>query len=317
MSKHKDQNIDKALFEVPLSEVKLTEIPMLEGDCNLKEAVSLMQKHHVGALCYVRDKCATGMISERDLVRKIDLDDLNWLEKPCKEVMTPGPFTLSISATVSDAIKLMARRSFRNIPVVNESGEYIGLLTIKDLLEFVIRFFPNNVSKYGIVESWHYQTVDDYSEGFSTSSENLAYVSGNIFLAHLNRVCHNRPLLLDHQASVSDAIELMRERKRGAVILTRYETELKGIITERDVLQKVLGKMALDGTLKVCDIMTPNPHTLLSKHYLAHAINNMFHFKYRSNIVVNEDNYPLSIVSLLDIFKFVAFNFYKDELSIL
>lgn len=309
--------IEKSQFDIPITELKISEIPTLLGESTIQDAVSIMQKSHIGSICYLRDGCAAGMVSERDLVRKIDLNDRDWLSKPCKEIMTPGPFTLSVDAMISDAIKLMAKRSFRNIPLVNDSGEYVGLLTIKDILDFLIKFFPEHVAKHGIVESWHYQTVEDYSEGFTTSSKNLSHVSGNIFLAHLSRVSHNRPLVLDYESSVTDAIEIMRDRKRGAVILTRFETELKGILTERDILLKVLGKKKVDGSLMVKDFMTPNPHTLLSKHYLAHAINNMFHFKYRSTIVVNEDNYPLSIVSLLDIFKFVAFTFYGEELSIL
>jgi CBS domain-containing protein len=317
MDNQQDMTIGREQFDIPLSEIDLGECPTVTGDAPLKEAVEAMQKSRVGALCYVKDGYAAGMISERDLIHKYDLEDDQWLDNPCKQFMTPGPFTIKTTDKVSDAIKLMAKRGFRNIPVVDEDDKYVGLLTIRDLVKFLVNFFPEHVAKYGEITEWNYQTVDDYSEGFSTASENLALVSGNIFMTHLKRVSHHRPLILDHESSLVEVIELMRERKRGAIILTRFETELVGIITERDLLFRVFGKENLNEKLKANQFMTPNPHTLLSKHYLAHAINNMFCFKYRSTIVVNEDRYPLSIVSLLDIFKYVAFAFYGDELSLL
>jgi CBS domain-containing protein len=312
-----DISVKRELFDVPISDLKLEKLPSVGGDSSIQEAIELMQKSKMGSLCLVKDNYAVGLISERDLVHKYDLEDPNWTQKLCKSVMTPGPFTIKEGNLVSDAIKMMAKRDFRNIPVVNDKDEFVTMLTIKDLLGFLVEFFPDRVANHGIVDKWTIQTVDDYSEGFTTASENLALVSGNIFMTHLKRVSHHRPLVLDHEASITEAIELMRERKRGAIIITRYETEIKGIVTERDLLFKVFGKSSIDGNLKVKDFMTPNPHTLLSKHYLAHAINNMFHFKYRSSLIVNEDRYPIAIVSLLDIFKYVAYAFYGDEISLL
>ncbi len=317
MNSQTDIAVSRDSFDVAISEIPFSKGPTIEGEAPLSAAVEVMQKEKVGALCYVKDGYAAGMISERDLVAKYDLEDDNWLENPCHQFMTPGPFTVKSSDKVSDAIKLMAKRGFRNIPVVDEQDKFVGLLTIGDLVKFLVNFFPDRVAKHGVVTEWSYQTVDDYSEGFSTASENLALVSGNIFMTHLKRVSHYRPLVLDYQSTLTEVVEMMRERKRGAIILTRYETELKGIITERDLLFKVFGKEDLSQDLRAHKFMTPNPHTLLSKHYLAHAINNMSHFKYRSTIVVDEYNYPLSIVSLLDIFKYVAFSFYGDEISLL
>lgn len=317
MDNSSDVSVKKELFDVPITDISLREKPSLSPEASIREAIELMQSSKMGSLCLVKDGYAVGLLSERDLIRKYDLDDPQWIEKPCKSVMTPGPFTVSQAQMVSDAIKMMSKRDFRNIPIVNDKDEYVTMLTIRDLLGFLVQFFPDRVAKHGHIVDWTIQTVDDYSEGFSTASENVAFVSGNIFMTHLKRVSHHRPLVLDFESKISEAIELMRERKRGAIILTRYETEIKGIITERDLLLKVFGKVDLKEDLLVKDFMTANPHTLLSKHYLAHAINNMFHFNYRSTLIVNEDRYPLSIVSLLDIFKYVAYSFYGDELSLL
>jgi CBS domain containing-hemolysin-like protein len=52
--------------------------------------------------------------------------------------------------------------------------------------------------------------------------------------------------------------------------------------------------------------MTKNPECLLSRHILSYAINNMLEGGYRNVVVVNEDRQPESVLSMLDIFKYVA-----------
>ena len=309
--------VERSTFDVPLTEISIEESPTGTFDSPLSEILESMQSSKKGAMCLLKDGYAVGMISERDFIRKVSFEETSWLEDPCKKIATPGPFTLKNTALVSDAIKLLVKRNFRHIPLVDEEDKYVGLLSIKDLLSFLIQFFPEQVKKHGILTEWNVQTVDEYGEGFSSSSESMAFVSGNIFLSHLKRVSHETPLLLDVSSTIPEAIELMKDRKKGSIVVTEYETKIKGVFTERDLLFKILGKSDVREELTLKEFMTENPHTLLSKHYLAHAINNMFHFKYRSTIVVDEDHYPLSVISLLDIFKFVAFHFYGDEISLL
>lgn len=307
------EEIEKKLLDVPLSEIHVEETPVASLDTSMLEVLKAMRDSRKGAMCLLKNNTAAGMISERDFIQKGVFNDSEWLNRPCQEIATPGPFTLKRDSLVSDAIKMIVKRNFRHVPLVDEQGNYSGLLSIKDLLRFLIQFFPNQVHKHGTLTNWSFQTVDEFGEGFSSSSENMAFVSGNIFLAHLKRVCHERPLIIDIEATVEEAISLMRERKKGSIVVMEYETRIKGIFTERDILFKILGNHEINDKLFIKDFMTEKPHTLLSKHYLAHAINNMFNYKYRSTIVVDEDSYPLALVSLLDIFKFVAFNFYGDE----
>ena len=90
----------------------------------------------------------------------------------------------------------------------------------------------------------------------------------------------------------------MKAARKGMVAVTRYETELVGVLTERDLLKKVFGKIDLSSQIKVSEIMTPNPITLLEKHVLSYAINNMFVKNFRNIILVDEEKNPISSISL-------------------
>lgn len=50
------------------------------------------------------------------------------------EIMTSQPYTLTADASISDAIKLMADKHIRHIPIVNGAGELTGIVTHRDLL---------------------------------------------------------------------------------------------------------------------------------------------------------------------------------------
>jgi len=81
---------------------------------------------------------------------------------------------------------------------------------------------------------------------------------------------------------------------------------LKGIITERDILKKVFGKHEIGSQIPAKNFMTPNPDTLLERHVMSYAINNMFEGSYRNIILVDEERIPISYVSLVDIIKVVS-----------
>ncbi len=309
--------IDRSQFDIPLTEITCEEIPSVGHEAPLKEVVQKMQESKSSALPIVKDSIAIGLISEKDIIQKVDFKNRECFEKKVSDYMTPGPFSLPESSLFSDAMKLITRRGFRHIPMTSEQGEFKALLSIKDILAFLIKFFPEQVSQYGTVKEWDFQRVDDYSESYSSELQDYSQVNGNIFLAHLKRISQQRPLFLDYQCSIGEVIDLMRTHRIGAVLLMRYETELKGVITERDLLFKVFIKEDLKEDLKAQDFMTPNPDTLLRKHYIAHAINNMFQFNYRNTIVVDEDRYPLSVISALEVFKFIAYHFYGDELKLI
>jgi CBS domain-containing protein len=309
--------IQKSSFEIPLSDLSNLGTVSIGRDASASEALELMRESTTGSLGVVEDRKAVGVVTEKDFLQHGDLGSNNWSEVEISSLMTKDPYTLPDSALVSDAIKLMAKRSFRHVPIIDEEGNFKCMVSIKDLMSFIINFFPKQVGAFGTMTQWNVLTVDNYSEEFSILSESSKSVSGNIFMAHLSRCCDHKPLLLPDDATIGEVVAGLKGRRKGALLLMEYETKIKGIITERDLLFKVYDKEGVNEDSKARDFMTASPHLLLSKHYLAHAINNMFHYKYRNAIVVNEDSYPESIVGLLELFKFMAFHFYEEEISLM
>ncbi|MEK6595932.1 MAG: CBS domain-containing protein, partial [Pseudomonadota bacterium] len=53
------------------------------------------------------------------------------------DIMTPEVFTLKESTEASEAVQLMRRKTTRRLPVVDEDGELVGILTLDDVLELL------------------------------------------------------------------------------------------------------------------------------------------------------------------------------------
>ncbi len=84
-------------------------------------------------------------MTDRDVLMKIVARDVAY-EEPIEKFMTADPITFTPDCTIGDAIDLMDRKNFRNIPIVSaETGECIGVFSIKDVIDYLVESFPEQV----------------------------------------------------------------------------------------------------------------------------------------------------------------------------
>ena len=97
------------------------------------EAAKTMDKLSIGALPVVDEEGKlVGIITERDLVRRIIAKEKPYDTK-VEEVMTPKPLTVTPENTIEEAIRIMSKLKARHLPVVDEEGKLVGIISIKDI----------------------------------------------------------------------------------------------------------------------------------------------------------------------------------------
>ncbi|MHB0957005.1 MAG: CBS domain-containing protein [Pirellulaceae bacterium] len=84
-----------------------------------------------------------GILTERDVVRLL-VERVGW-EVPIEQLMVRKPVTLARRDTVGHAISLMAGGGYRGLPIVDESGRPVGMLSASGILEYLTEQFPNVV----------------------------------------------------------------------------------------------------------------------------------------------------------------------------
>lgn len=120
----------------------------------------------------------------------------------------------------------------------------------------------------------------------------------------LSRLKPRQPLSVSAKMSVLEASHAMNTGKVGAVLVMEGE-RLVGILTERDVIFKVLGKKPDLSKVLVSDIMTKDPTTLAEEDSLAHAINQMAVGSYR-HIPITRKGKPIGIISVRDVVTYLT-----------
>ena len=122
-----------------------------------------------------------------------------------------------------------------------------------------------------------------------------------------------RPLTVDLQTSLKEAIQLMRNHGIGCVLITDADGKLTGILTERDLLQKVAGQGLDLGQCIVGDFMSPAPESSKPDHPLGYALHRMIVCDIRYLPIVDSSNRPAGIISSRDIVAYMAKHFHAIQ----
>jgi len=112
---------------------------------SVRQVIETVQRHRVGAVLVCEGKRLVGIMTERDVLMKVIARDVEY-DEPVDKFMTPSPRTLTPDRTLGEAITLMNREGFRNIPIVDaETGEAVALFRIRDIIHHLAESFPEHV----------------------------------------------------------------------------------------------------------------------------------------------------------------------------
>ena len=104
------------------------------------EALAYMKKKDIGAVSIVLDDGSFGGIfTERDVSRKVVLEDRSTHTTHVEEVMTPATEVISVTsyAELPECFELMNQQRIRHLPVL-EDGKLIGMISIRDLVSAIV-----------------------------------------------------------------------------------------------------------------------------------------------------------------------------------
>jgi len=112
-------------------------------DATIKDAVYQLNKHKIGCLIVMEDTNIMGIISERDVLKKLGETEINEEIHDVKvtEIMTPKEKLIvgHPEDTVEYLMNIMHERKIRHIPLVNEEGKLVCLTSMRDLIRIVLK----------------------------------------------------------------------------------------------------------------------------------------------------------------------------------
>ena len=178
----------------------------------LDKILETMVLKNVGIVPVVMDDGSIwGIISEHDLVMILAEKRVG---KKVADVMTRNVITIDASAKLRDAAQTMVKYGIRRLPIM-EDGRIWGMITAKDIVRFI-----------GSHDVFRYVETGSVEEALSAPVK-LIGLSGYVTISP--------------DADVGEAATLMKEKNVSSLLVVE-NGELKGIITERDILYAVAAK---------------------------------------------------------------------------
>ncbi len=108
-----------------------------------------MQYEHRGCVIVTDDGThnskLTGIFTERDVLFRIVDRGKNPAALPIGDVMTADPETLSVGSAVAYALNMMSVGGFRHIPVVDDEHRPACVISVRDVVEFLVEAFPREI----------------------------------------------------------------------------------------------------------------------------------------------------------------------------
>ena len=102
----------------------------------VEDAIKMMLEKDVGAVAVIDEAgVVAGMFTERDVLGKFALSGRNPYTTPVRELMSPMVEMATEETTAAEAFKVMLERHYRHLPVVDEKGKVLGILSIRNILE--------------------------------------------------------------------------------------------------------------------------------------------------------------------------------------
>ena len=147
--KDRSAGFDAFLIREPLRALPVRPAIVFPADATVTDAMRAMQREHRGCVIVTDDGTQNaklvGIFTERDVLFRIVDRGRNPQDLPLSEVMTTEPEALPLEASLAWVLNKMAVGGFRHVPVVDEKDRPAFVISVRDVVEFLVDFFPNDV----------------------------------------------------------------------------------------------------------------------------------------------------------------------------
>lgn len=110
------------------------EVATVTPSTTVRDAVAALAQHNVGALVVSPDGSAiAGIMSERDVVRRLATDGAAVLDRPVEDIMKRDVMTCELATSTDDLMGTMTEGRFRHVPVVDDG--LVGIISIGDVVK--------------------------------------------------------------------------------------------------------------------------------------------------------------------------------------
>ncbi len=117
------------LMPMKVKDVMTKDVVYVTLPNNRRFVLELFKKHGISAVPVLKDGEVVGIVTRKDILRKIEEDQLALL-------MTPNPVTVNADDPIEKVVEIFLNNPFHRLPVVKD-GKLVGIITVKDLIKLI------------------------------------------------------------------------------------------------------------------------------------------------------------------------------------
>ena len=115
-----------------VEDIMVSKVITIDANATVKEAARLMNRHEIGSLIALQKGQVVGIMTERDLLKKVVEQSKNPAKTKVHEIMSKRLFVGTPNMEIPDAVRLMLQKKIKKLPIVVE-GKIVGLVTLTDV----------------------------------------------------------------------------------------------------------------------------------------------------------------------------------------
>jgi len=116
---------------------KGTDVWSIAPDASVFDALQMMAEKGAGALLVMSGDEVNGILSERDCVRKVDMEGRTSRATKVEDIMTSDVISVQVTEQLEDCMTTMLEKNIRHLPVY-EDTQLLGLISVRDVLREVV-----------------------------------------------------------------------------------------------------------------------------------------------------------------------------------
>jgi len=134
-----------------VKDVMVKEVITVNPDTKIRDAVELMNKNEIGCLVVTRKGKPVGIMTERDVLKKIVCQSRNPEQTRVSEIMSKPLIVGRVDMDWREAAKLMLDHDIKKLPIL-EREKLVGLVTLTDIARVrMLQSLELNTFTYGIL----------------------------------------------------------------------------------------------------------------------------------------------------------------------
>ena len=136
-----------SLESVSVSSIMVTNVKTAAENQSVQAVCKILHENKIGSIVIIKNsasenkesKVPVGIITERDIVRLVSLPDMLSVDQPAYLLMRAPLITIGPNSSVMDAMETMQQKDIRRLPVVDNKGKLLGIVTDKDILTVILK----------------------------------------------------------------------------------------------------------------------------------------------------------------------------------